>query len=137
MNELEDLFDLQEPNATFHDGDLLSFEVDYRTRELVARWNLFVGASDAPEKRDRERQREGRLRLQGLLFWVVEPPNAPTSKDGTPWLTADGPLSECPTAVGKGLALSVPPGAVGWYLFFSDWNAFAYCGAESARFEWA
>jgi hypothetical protein len=27
--------------------------------------------------------------------------------------------------------------AVGWYLFFSDWNAFACCGAASARFEWA
>jgi hypothetical protein len=56
MSELEDLFDLQEPYATFHDGDLLSV---------------------------------------------------------------------------------LPPGALGWYLFFSDWNAFAYCGAESARFEWA
>jgi hypothetical protein len=27
--------------------------------------------------------------------------------------------------------------AVGWYLFFSDWYAFASCGAESARFAWA
>ncbi len=137
MNELQDLFDQQEPHATFHDASLLSVEVDYQTRELVALWSLFVGDSDASEERDRERQREGRLRLHGLLFWVVEPPNAPTSKDGTPWLTADGPLSQCPTAVGKGLVQEMPSGAVGWYLFFSDWNGFAYCGAESARFEWA
>jgi hypothetical protein len=133
---MDDLLDEEEPFGTFHDAGLLSVEVDYRTRELTALWSLFVGDPDAP-KPARERQREGRLRLHGLLFWVVEPPSAPTSRDRTPWLTANGPLYEAPTAVGRGLAQSVPPGAVGWYLFFSDWNAFAYCGAESAAFEWA
>lgn len=36
MNGLDDLLDGQEPHATFHDADLLSLDIDYRTRSLVA-----------------------------------------------------------------------------------------------------
>jgi hypothetical protein len=30
----------------------------------------------------------------------------------------------------------VPPGVSAWYLYFSDWNAFAYCCAVDGAFEW-
>jgi hypothetical protein len=134
MGDLLDLLDGPEPHATFHDTDLLSLDIDYRTRELVAQWSLCVGDPGASGEPERERCREGRLRLRGLLFWVVEPPAEMISE--LPWLTADGLLSEAPTPAGRELAKLLPAVAVGWYLFFSDWNAFAYAGAESAEFEW-
>ncbi len=133
---LDELLDDEERHATFHDAELLSVHVDYRTRELVAQWRLCVGDPDASEKPARERRRDGRLTLHGLLFWVVEPPTEVAAKDSLPWLTADGALSTSTTATGRSLAQLLPAGAVGWYLYFSDRNVFAYCGANAARFQW-
>ena len=133
---LDELLGDEERHATFHDARLLSVDVDYQTRELVALWRMCVGDPGASDKPARERCRNGRLTLQGLLFWVVEPPTEVTPKDGLPWLTSDGPLSTATTATGRGLARLLPAGAVGWYLYFSDWNAFAYCGANAATFQW-
>jgi hypothetical protein len=132
---LDELLDDEEAHATFHDAELLSVSIDYRTRELISAWRLCVGDPEAP-KPARERLRDGRLTLQGLLFWVVEPPTEVDSKDGPPWLTADGCLSAATTATGRALARLLPAGAAGWYLFFSDRNAYAYCGATAARFQW-
>jgi hypothetical protein len=83
----------------------------------------------------RERCRRGRLTLTGLSFWVTEP--HPELLDGyMPWLVNYGPLLEADTAVARELSKLVPPGASAWYLYFSDWNAFAYCCAQDGRFEW-
>ena len=126
----------EEPCATFHDAELLSLRIDYERRELLSEWELCVGDPGAPSQAERERRRRGRLRFTGLCFWVVEPPQEPL--DGTrPWLTSDGPLLDVRTESTKRLADLLPPGASGWYLFFSNWNAFAYCGAEVGIFEWA
>jgi hypothetical protein len=126
----------EEQHATFHDARLLSVEIDYQTRTLVAMWPMCVGDPEASERRVRERRREGRLTLCGLAFWVIEPPTEVKPIGGLPWLTADGPLSEATSAIGRGLAQLLPAEAAGWYLYFSDWNAFAYCGASTATFEW-
>jgi hypothetical protein len=131
---LDALLNGAEPHATFHDAELLSIAIDYQAGTLVAEWRLCVGDPSAP-KPTRERTRGGKLMLQGLTFWVAEPPSEASA--GTPWLTADGPLAESPTTAGRELARLVPPGGVGWYLYFSDSNAFAYVGASSARFMWA
>src|SRR5262245_41453666 len=115
---LDALLNGAEPHATFHDAELLSIAIDYAAGALVADSRLFVGDRSATAESTRERKRDGRLTLQGLAFWVLEPPNEASA--GTPWLTADGPLSESPTTAGRDLARLVPPGGVGWYLYFSD-----------------
>jgi hypothetical protein len=123
-----------EPCATFHDAELVSLLIDYERRELLSEWLLCVGDSNAPSPAERERSRRGRLRFTGLRFWVLDPPGE--LHDGLPWLTSDGPLSDAQTDTAMRLAALLPPGTHGWYLFFSDWNAFAYCGAKAGSFEW-
>jgi hypothetical protein len=133
---LDDFLGQEEPHATFHDAELASLAIDFERKELVTEWRLCVGDPDAATETERERRRRGRLRFTGLLFWVTEPPTDLEREPGLPWLTDDGPLPEVPTDTGKRLAVVLPPGAMGWYLYFSDWNACAYCGAAHASFEW-
>jgi hypothetical protein len=45
-------------------------------------------------------------------------------------------LEEAPTEEGKRLAITVGDDEIVWYLYFNDLNAFAYCVAQEARFEW-
>ena len=123
---LDDLLGSEEPNGTFHDASLLSVGIDYSIRVFVAEFELRVGDPDAPDEPVRERRRAGRLRVEGLRVWAVEPPPGliePLLK--CPWLTADGPLADCATEAGKALALSVGEKGVAWYLYFSNLNAFA------------
>ena len=134
-NTIDSFLDNEEPCASFHDAGLISLNIDYERRELISEWQLCVGDPDAPEPADRERTRRGRLRFSGVFFWIVEPHQG--LLDGTPpWLTNDGPLLDAGTPLAETLSKRVPPGAVAWYLYFSDWNAFAYCAAESGAFEW-
>jgi hypothetical protein len=133
-NSIDDFLGRAEPCASFHDARLISVQINYEQRELVSDWELCVG-DPAPESADRERTRRGRLRLSGVFFWVVEPHDQVL--DGSmPWLTSDGPLLEAGTDLAKELAERVPRGAAAWYLYFSDWNAFAYCCAEGGAFAW-
>lgn len=135
-DSLDSLLDGEEPHATFHDAELLSVRVDYRKRELVALWRMCVGDPNADDQAERERRREARLTLHDLAVWAMEPPAEPHSAGGPPWLTADGPLQESTTATGRSLAKLLPAGTRSWYLYFSDLNAFAYCGAGRASVEW-
>jgi hypothetical protein len=115
---LDDFLGPEEVCATFHDASLVSLVVDFERKEL------------------RERRRRGRLRFTGLRFWVVDPPDQPLHGSSLPWLTSDGPLLDARTEAATRLAKLLSPGVSGWYLFFSDWNAFAYLGAECGSFEW-
>ena len=135
--KLDDLLGSAEPYGTFHDAKLIDLHIDYSARALVARFDLCVGDPDGTTRADRERRRNGLVELRGLLFWAVDPPADPMRSSGTePWLTSDGLLSEAPTESGKRLAAAVPPDSVAWYLYFSDLNAFGYCAAQQATFQW-
>jgi len=134
---LDDLLGPTEPFASFHDAALSVLHIDYEARSLVAEFELCVGDPDAADRTARERSRRGRLRLSGLILWAVEPPDL-TGPPAVrrPWLTSDGPLDEAPTDAGKGLAGALASDIYCWYLYFSDLNAFAYCAAQDAQFEW-
>jgi hypothetical protein len=125
----------EEACASFHDARLLSLQINYEKRELISEWELCVGDSEATERSDRERTRRGKLQLSGLSFWVVEP-HGHLLIDSMPWLASDGPLLDAGTETSKELAKHVPSGASAWYMYFSDWNAFAYCCAEDGVFAW-
>jgi hypothetical protein len=135
--KLDELLGSTEPHGTFHDARLVDLHIDYGTAILLARFDLCVGHPDGPTEADRERRRGGRIELRGLLFWAIDPPTDPIRSSGAePWLTSDGLLNEAPTESGKRLAAAVPTDAVAWYLYFSDLNAFAYCAAHQATFQW-
>jgi len=125
----------EEPCACFHDAMLVSLQIHYERRELISEWRLYVGDATDPDRDVRERMRCGRLRLTGLAFWVVEPHDELLDGRG-PWLVSDGPLLDAGTDRARELSKLVPPGASAWYLYFSDWNAHAYCSAEGGTFEW-
>ena len=127
----------KEPHATFHDARLVGVSLDYHHNEAVVTWALCVGDPDDSMRAARERRRTGRLILSGVLFWVVDPPQALDPRPGLPGLSAAGLLSEAPTEAGKQLARLLPPGALGWYFFFASWNAHMYCGARKVTYTWA
>lgn len=133
---LDDIIGTAEPFATFHDASLLILNIDYEGRSLIAEFDIWVGSPDGPDHTDRERRRRGRLCLASLILWACEPPRTTETHDGPPWLTSDGLLEEAPTEEGKRLANTVGADEIAWYLYFCDLNAFAYCIAQEARFEW-
>jgi hypothetical protein len=53
------------------------------------------------------------------------------------WLSADGILAQAPTDVGKALAQGLSSGEIGWFLFFTNLNAFGYLAGGRAEFRWS
>lgn len=133
---LDDMLGATEPFATVHDVSLLILNINYEGRDLIAEFDICVGDPNDSDHIARERRRRGRLCLAGLILWACEPPRDTERCEGTPWLTSDGMLEEAPTEEGKRLAITVGDDEIAWYLYFNDLNAFAYCVAQDARFEW-
>ncbi len=135
---MDDLLDQSEPYATFHDAKLHKIKVDYDAQELTAEFTLCVGNPDAKTEEERERHRSGILKVSGLIFWVLQPPdnNKKTKECGGLWLTDDGLIEEAPAETPKAVTSIPKPEAYGWYLYFSDINAFGYLAARDAVFEW-
>jgi hypothetical protein len=136
-DDLDAVLGKQEPHATFRDARLVAVSVDYHENEAVTTWNLCVGDPDDSMRAARERRRTGRLVLSGVLFWVMDPPQALDARPGLPWLTDVAPLSAVRTETGKHLARLLPTGASGWCFLFASGNAHMYCGARRLAFEWA
>jgi hypothetical protein len=138
MTDLDDLLGADEPHASFHDASLVELHIDYAARTLRALFDLPVGDFDATDEAARDRRRRGTLKLDGLIFWVQEPPDLPlaTVDDPCPWLVSNGPLRDWPNETARSLARRLPADAWAWSLYFSDWNASAHAAARSATFQW-
>lgn len=137
---LDSLLGPDERHGTFHDAAISSVQADYAARRFTAQMRLCVGDPDAHDETARERRRGGELVVEGLTVWAIEPPEPSQTADrqvrNDLWLTADGPLSEAPTAAGKALAQSLGSNEVGWFLFFANLNAFGYLAGRQATFRW-
>ncbi|UPT73175.1 MAG: hypothetical protein M0D55_14945 [Elusimicrobiota bacterium] len=137
IKTLESLLGENAPGATFHDSGLLSLSIDYDKNILIADFDLCAGDPDGKDRNERERYVPGRLRIEGLDFWFMEPPSAPADRwHACPWLTADGPLSECTTPGAKLLMPRAEGKGFAWYFYFSDLNTFAYVAGDRVSFEW-
>jgi hypothetical protein len=92
VRSLDDLLGSEELHASFHDALLLQVRIDYSARTVHALFDLAVGDPDAPDQTERHRRRKGRLTLEGLIFWVHEPPEraTPPATTGVPGLRAMG-----------------------------------------------
>lgn len=133
---LDGLLGKDEPYGTFHDAVVNAVHVDYATKRLLADLEICVGNPDAVDGAARELRRRGRLQVDGLKVWALDPPGSDgaINPEGL-WLTADGPLAECPTETGKTLSRLGDSG-INWFLYFSDLNTFAYVVGERASFIW-
>lgn len=136
--QLDDLLADSEPFATFHDALVKRVTLDYVSREVVLECSLCVGDLDATDKREREARRRGALTFQGLLYFVIEPPDTtyPYANAKGLWIADYGPLDKI-RANEKQLPENLPEGAFAHYFFVNDWNAFLFVAAQTARFEWA
>jgi hypothetical protein len=133
---LDELLD-GDQHATFHDAVVLSIHVDYTATLFLAELDICVGDPDAPDEPARERRRRGRLAIEGLKLWALEPPSPPTLEGSRGlWLSADGPLVESPTDTGKALARAFGTQSVSWFLYFNNLNAFGYVAGDRATFAW-
>jgi hypothetical protein len=137
IETLESLLGTDEPNGTFHDSRLKSLNINFDEKLLSADFDVSVGDPDGADEQAREQYRPGRLRVEGLEFWFMEPPTPPADEWMVcPWLADDGPLSACPTETAKALMQRAAGKNFAWYFYFADLNAFAYCAGDRVSFEW-
>jgi hypothetical protein len=133
--KLDALLDKNEPFASFHDARLRKIQIDYLKREITAELELSVGNPDGDTNEERERCRNGLLKISGLIYWAIEPPESNVTI-GPLWLASDGLIEEANTETAKKLRTILQPDFFAWYLYFSDINAYAYLVAKEAEFKW-
>jgi hypothetical protein len=131
---LEELADTL-PNG-FHDAQISSVSIDYVERQARLNIDLWVGVPSEDEEL-REAYREGELKLSGLLYWVIEPPDAnyPYGKLEQLWVDA-GSLESASFKPSVKLPEPLPAGAFASWIFVQGWNSFMYLAAMDASLEW-
>src|SRR5262249_41020650 len=108
---LDSLLPGDEPHASFSDSLILDISVDYTRRTFVA--NVAIRTGDPEVEEDQEGCRRGRLRIEGLKFFVIEPPVV--SGDDLPLcVMGQGVLADAPTIAGKLLSERLENGGAGW-----------------------
>jgi hypothetical protein len=133
---LEELADTL-PNG-FHDAQVSGISLDYLKREASFTLDIWVGDSSSQNERAREAYRSAELKLSGLLYCAIEPPDAsyPYAESGKLWVDA-GALESADFRPSVQLPESLPDGAFACWFFVQGWNSFIYVGAMEASLEWA
>jgi hypothetical protein len=125
------------PNG-FHDAYIQRLNIDYAKQEAVFELEICVGDSNSENPVKRDEYRSGRLKLNGFLFCVIEPPDIPfdessINKHGALWIADDssdfGELKSYP------LLPELSDGFRHWF-FINNFNCFIYVAAMNAMFEW-
>ncbi|HZH91537.1 MAG TPA: hypothetical protein VEX70_13075 [Pyrinomonadaceae bacterium] len=121
----------------FHDARVLRISIDYEAGEVT--FLIDVDLTLPREKVDVP-VRRGELKLEGLLYCVIEPPRYSLSKEylfseDALWLTADSSdfskLEEFPK-----LPEPIPDGGFKHWFYDSNHNSFIYVAAMNAAFQW-
>lgn len=131
---LEDLADTL-PNG-FHDAHISSVSIDYVKRDARLIIDLWVGVPSEDQEL-REAYRQGELKLAGLLYWVIEPPDAnyPYGESRQLWVDG-GALESASFKPSVKLPEPLPDGAFASWFFVQHWNSFMYVSAMDASLEW-
>ena len=130
LNELS----LTLPNG-FHDTRVHSIMVDYNNREVRLRVDVWIGDVVGGSVEAKDNYRGAVLYIMGLVFWVVEPPDARYPYLSSVLVMDTGavenldrqPLIKLPTVTANVF--------VNW-IYIREWNSFIYCAASDARLEW-
>jgi hypothetical protein len=121
------------PNG-LHDAQVRKIEVDYELHKVTIDVAVWVGDVDDPPKL-REAYKKGRLVVSGLLFIVLEPPDAGYPFKNSTDLCING--CDMTTNIDKDLLESLPADAFVRSFFVNEWNAFIHIAAREAEILWA
>lgn len=123
------------PNG-FHDARLLSLKLDYTARSAILHMRLLVGT---PGSVNPEEFREAVLKVSGLCFCTIEPPNPDHGallngsgvrisgyvEDRQSLVTLAGALAKC------------APDSSCYRFFCHDWNCFIHLAASDVQISWS
>jgi len=124
------------PNG-FHDAQVSSISLDYLKREVEFTLDVWVGDSSSQDEEVREAYRNGELKLSGLLYCAIEPPDAnyPYGEAKKLWVDA-GALESASFKPSVKLPEPLSEDAFACWFFVQDWNSFIYVAAREASLEW-
>ncbi|HEY9403335.1 MAG TPA: hypothetical protein VIQ24_11770 [Pyrinomonadaceae bacterium] len=133
---LEELADTL-PNG-LHDAQVSRISLDYLKREARFTLDVWVGDSSSQDEEMREAYRSGELKLSGLLYCAIEPPDAsyPYAKADKLWVDA-GALESANVRPTVKLPEPLPEVAFACWFFVQGWNSYIYVGAMEASLAWA
>ena len=124
--------DRQLPNG-FHDAYLLRFAADYVKATLSLDLDLWVGSPDAKTSAERERRKPGRIRISGLAWCVIAPPDVIVRPNPRGFRIDAGPVSDLETPP---KLPAPPPGVFSWWFFVQNWNTSLYVAGREASIDW-
>jgi hypothetical protein len=127
LEELENTL----PNG-LHDSRICRIEIDYEKRKLTLDLDVSVGDTDSHELRDA--YRPAQVLIEGLLFVVLEPPDARYPFSNSAGLTIDG--CDMRKSLSAELMSSLPADAFFRSLWVNEWNGFIHIGAKNAELVW-
>jgi hypothetical protein len=120
----------------FHDVTISRINVDYVKREVQFECTIPVGWWNSPNRTGQtEGEIKGTLVLIGLLYLVMEPPdaNSPFEDSEGIEVTSEGPVTSEKFDLLK-LPHDLPEEAFLHYFFVNEWNSCIYVAATGAQF---
>jgi hypothetical protein len=128
LEELENTL----PNG-LHDAEVQRMSVDYGHRSLVLELVVWIGSMDDPPE-SREAYKTGRLEISGLVFLVMEPPDARYPYRIESRLTLDS--VDPRKSLNPELLASLPGDAFCHSFFVFQWNTCMHLAGKHAEMTW-
>jgi hypothetical protein len=118
----------------FHDAKIERISLDYPAASLVIEMRILVGT---PGEVDQEEYGPAELRVGGLYFCSIEPPDSryPFKPKGKPLGVSGDDPADWPLEIGK-LLSTLPPGTSCYRFFVEDWNSFIWVAGSDVRILW-
>jgi hypothetical protein len=132
LREIED----QLPNG-FHDAELETIAPDLAANSVSLQLRIWIGDLYAATEEEREAYRKATLRLNDLVYFVIDPPgpNGKWDRDDGVCLDAGDATEDASPTAPRPLA-PLLSGAFAHWFFVSDWNSFIHVAARGASLEW-
>lgn len=131
---LDALLGTEHKNATFHDSEMESLDIDFASNCAKLRFLIPCGFDQETELL----YLRGTLELKELLFYFVEPSIYNPDATGRPslWITSDGSLPDKKLDLAVELPDDLPENAFAHYFYSSNTNSFIVIAAMYAAFHW-
>ena len=134
----EDFLTLEELENTLpnglHDAEVRRLIVDYQERTLTLDAEVWIGDMDDPPER-REAYRDCQIKMTGLVFVVMEPPDARYPYRVSGKLTVD--TTDARQTLDDELIKSLPERAFFRSFWVGEWNNCIHVAAETAELTWS